>query len=167
MTLESYTASLPRYKQFKVAVKLARLALPLWEKYANTNSLSYIDSVVGMSHTVDKQLLKNSIDGVEAYIESGYLKKLIDGKNEIAKFQNDFVDPIVALQDMDWELPEEVKKVFYSVYNLLEAAMGADQTIFDESTIYVSINQAADALASSKMMTFDEINTLLAEMKKE
>jgi hypothetical protein len=76
-----------------------------------------------------------------------------------------FDDPIIALQDTDWELPNEVQKTFYAVYNLIDTLMGKKKTVFEESSIYVSINQAIDALETSKTLTFDEINKILIDIK--
>jgi len=46
---------------------------------------------------------------------------------------------------------------FYSIHNLLDAALGKERTVFDETTIYVTINQAIDALEGSKSFTTDQI----------
>ena len=69
------------------------------------------------------------------------------------------------MQDCDWELPDEVFKTFYSVHNLLDSLVGKKQTVFGESTIYVSINQAIDAIEKSKTLTLEEINAILEEIK--
>ncbi len=157
--------SLPKDGQFKIAIRLTKLALPIWENYADKNSLTYRDTVIGLTHTVEKKILKDTIDAVEKYLNSNKIEKFIGVKSELTEIRRQFDDPIVALQDTDWELPNEVQKTFYAVYNLIDYLLGKEKTVFDESTIYVSINQAVDALETSKTLTFDEISKILDEIK--
>jgi hypothetical protein len=161
MTLQEYIDSLPKGKQFELAIKLTKLILPIWAKYSEENELSYRDTVVGLAHKVDKELLQNTVKAVEKHLSLDKWKKFMDGKSTLLKLRVQFDDPVVALQDTDWELPDEVLKTFYAVYNLIDAIIGKEQTTFGDSTIYVSINQAADALESSKTMTFDQIHEVI------
>ena len=165
MTLQKYIDSLPKNGQFKVAIRLTKLALPIWENYADENPLTYRDTVFGLTHTIDKKILKVTIDAVETYFNSNKIKKIIGAKNELTEIRKQFDDPIVALQDTDWILPDEVQKTFYAVYNLIDSLLGKANTIFDESKIYVSVNQVADALETSKTLTFEDINKILDEIK--
>ena len=165
MTLQEYTHNLPEDRQFKLAVKLTKLALPIWDNYADKNDLTYRDTVVGMHHSVDRKLLLNTINAIEEYLNLNRLKKLFDGKSKLLELSGQFDDPVVALQDMDWELPDEVLKTFYSVHNMLDTLVGKEQTVFGDSTIYVSINQAIDALETSKSLSSAEIKMILAEIK--
>lgn len=153
---------LTREKQFELAIKLTRLALPVWHTFTAKNELTYIDTVVGMKHEVDKDLLSKTIRAVEEHLRIHKLEKIPDG--HLTELNKQFDDPVVALQDGDWEVADEVKKLFCAVYNLLEA-LGNEMTAYGESTIYVSINQAADSITTAKIMTFDELNNLLAEFK--
>jgi hypothetical protein len=163
MTLQQYTDSLPKKKQIELALRLVRLALPIWEKYSNENDLSYRDSVVGMNHRVDQKLLQDCTNRVEEYLQFSMFKKIMSGKTRLQALRKQFDDPIIALQDADWELPDEVLKTFYSVYNLIDTVVGEEKTTFADSTISVSINQAADAIETSKSLTSDQINAILNE----
>ena len=163
MTLQEYIDSLPKDKQLVIAIHFMKLALPIWTDYADKNVLKYNDTVVGMMHIVNKKILSKSIDAIEDFIN----QRVIDGKDKIIKLSKQFDDPITALQDSDWELPYEVERVFYSVCNLIRFVLGEEKTVFDESMIYVSINQAADALESSGTMTFKELNKILSDIKKQ
>jgi|GEM_PF-1077201 len=164
MTLQKYTDSLSKDEQFKVAIRLTKFALPIWESYADHNQLNYRDTVVGLMHTVDKKLLNDAINAVEIYLNTSKIKKIIRGKSKLKKIYSQFDDPINALQDADWQLPEDVQKTFYAVYNLINFLLGKERNVFDELTIYVSINQAADALETSKILTFDDINKILDDI---
>jgi hypothetical protein len=166
MTLQRFVNSLRRQEQFTIAIKLARLALPIWDDYATQDELDYMDSVVGMSHTVDKKILVRTVDAVEKYVQSEDFKNGNHIKNRFSELLNEFLDPMVALQDLDWELPNEVKLTFYAIHNLLDAATGYDQTPFGEATIFVSINQSIDALTSSKRMAAEDVHSAIGLLKK-
>lgn len=161
MTLEKHIENLPKDKQFDIAIRLTKLSLPIWDKYADKNEPTYRDTVVGLPHSVDRALLKNTIDAVEKYISTNMISKIVIKNTDLLSLSRQFSDPIVALQDIDWELPNEVEKTFYAVHNLLDAALGKEMTAFNESTIYVTINQAIDALDSSKTVTEEEIRKVL------
>jgi len=115
--------------------------------------------VVGLTHSVDKSLLTKTIISVEEHLSSNKSKEILFNLRE------QFDDPIVALQDTDWELPGEVQRTFYSVFNLLEACLGNTENSFGDLTIYVSINQAIDALDISKTLTFEEIKEMIYDRK--
>ena len=157
MTLQEYIDSLPKDEQFQLAIKLTRLSFPVWSNYADRNKLTYRDSVVGMTHIVDRNLLQRSVDIAEEYVSSGVIKKNIIGKNKLSEIYMEFREPVVGLQDTDWELPEEVLNVFYATYNIVRAVLGQKIVGSDEPCIYISISQAINALEESKTLTLDEI----------
>jgi hypothetical protein len=167
MNLEEFINSLPENKQLHLALRLIKLTLPIWESYCQDRDISYRDSVVGLTHATNKELPRNVINAVEEYLSLNRWKRMFSGMKKLSRFRSLFLEPITALQDDDWKLPYEVQTMFYAVYNLLDAAMGKTVTSFGDSTAYVSINQAADALETSKTMTFEEINSLLQEYKNE
>ncbi len=161
MTLKEHIENLQKDMQFDIAISLTKLSLPIWDKYADKNELTYRDTVVGLHHSVDRALPKDTIDAVEKYISTNMINKVIIKNTDLLSLSRQFSDPIVALQDIDWELPNEVEKTFYAVHNLLDAALGKEMTAFNESTIYVTINQAIDALNNSKTLTEEEIRKVL------
>ncbi len=161
MTLKEHIENLQKDMQFDIAIRLTKMSLPIWDKYADKNELTYRDTVVGLHHSVDRALPKDTIDAVEKYISTNMINKVIIKNTDLLSLSRQFSDPIVALQDIDWELPNEVEKTFYAVHNLLDAALGKEMTAFNESTIYVTINQAIDALNNSKTLTEEEIRKVL------
>lgn len=163
MTLKEYIDNLSIDKQFDIAIRLTKLALPIWDKYAEKNELTYRDTVVGLQHSVDRAILKNTIYAVEKYISTNFINKVIIKNIDLLSLSSQFSDPIIALQDLDWELPDEIEKTFYAVHNLLDSALGKEKTAFNETTIYVTINQVIVALDSSKTITQEEIRKILYE----
>jgi hypothetical protein len=167
MTLQEYIEGISKNKQFRIALKLTKQALPILDRYASKHKLTYRDSIVGLIHQVDKNLLRDTIDAIDAVLNSSNSEEKTKNEDIFADLCKKFDDPIVALQDLDWELPKEVEKIFYSVYNLTEFMNGNEQTVFEESTIYVAINQAADALITNKLMSFHEIIQLCRDINSD
>ena len=165
MSLQKHIDALSKRAQFKLAIRLARIAMPIWENYTEKNRLFYIDSVVGLTHSIDKRLLQNTISAIEIYLYQNGFMRFISGKSDLIKLRREFDEPVSALQDMDWELPDLVAKTFYGIYNMIDSLIGKERTVFNEPTIYVAVNQLADALESSKLLTFDELNQILKEIK--
>ena len=156
MTLQEFCDSLPEKKQIELALRFVKIALPIWEEFAKKSKLKYIDSVVGLSHKVDSELLKRTIQKIENNADISELKNIYD----------EFTDPIVSLQDSDWELPRKVELTFYSVHNLLSGLTQEGNTVFNESYFYVSVNQAIDAITKAKILTRDKIKSIIDEFRQ-
>jgi hypothetical protein len=167
MTLQNYISSLSIEKQLKLAVRLAKLALPIWENYAGKNKLAYRDSVVGLKHTVIKDLLKETIDLIEQYPVLDKPDNSDGSEDKILTLYRKFSDPVIALQDSDWELPDEVTQTFYSIYNLIDTIIEGRQIHFSGISFYVSINQVIDALDISETLSSDEIDKILDDIQNE
>lgn len=161
MSLQEFCDSLSKKKQLELALLLAEKALPVWNKYVDQNKLVYRDSVVGLNHEVPNTLLTDTIKEIKKYISGIALLRFFKPKTNLMKLNSYFDDPLVALQDLDWEPPIPVEKIFYSVYNLLESVMGKHVTVSNERTIYVSINQAIEALVSGGVLTEFQIKEIL------
>lgn len=155
MDLDEYCKRLPKEKLFNLAISLCEKTLPIWDAYSVNNKLSYRDSVVGLLHEVNTDILSKSISSCRKCPFENTPNKL-----ELQNLLKEFEDPIVALQDLDWELPSAVKLTFYAVYNLLEGIQ-KPITVFDELTQYVSVNQAVNALEESGLMNFEQIRMII------
>ena len=160
-TLEEHLASLAPDQQWQVAWQMAAAALPIWEAYARDGQLRYVDSVVGMVHDVAPDLLARALAEAKVLVDTPDMDSLPHGTGRMHAIQSEFLDPIVALQDMDWELPAPVQLVFYAVSNLVDALAGQAQTVFSESTRYVVVNQAVDALQQTGLLHEGAIRAIL------
>src|SRR5688572_14485984 len=101
MTLIKYVTSLDNVTQHRLAITLLEKAIPIWDQFASEHSLEYSDSIVGMSHVIAKDILSRALEVIK------------DGsthKNSMAmkKIRHEFMEPMVALQDDDWQLPYAV-----------------------------------------------------------
>ncbi len=165
MSLQGLIENLPPENQFELAIQLAKCTLPIWKKFAVKNKLNYHDTIVGLKHAVDENLPEGTLIAIEIYLTAKKLQYNFDNKEEIWQLYKQFEDPIVALQDDDWELPDDVLKTFYAIYNLLKATIGIKKTTFDENVVYVSINQSVEALEISGLLTVEEIDGIIAKFK--
>lgn len=139
--------------QIKLCLQFTKLASIVWENHCQGKVVNYVDTVVGLKHTIQPDLLNRTIQEVS--------KTIIDQK-QINKLKKEFEDPIISIQDLDLELPKPVEKAFHSVYNLLELKPKLKQTMFRESYPYLIINQAIDSISSSKTKSDEEIKNILA-----
>jgi hypothetical protein len=157
MDLESWCRSLPEAELLNLALRLCNKALPIWDEYCEENKPEYVDTVVGMFHKVDPGFLKRISLYIETYIEPHSPGSLDEG---LKKLEDEFTDPIIALQDQDWDLPDAVRLTFYAFYNLV-CGVKEKYSVFNELSNYVSVNQALDALMSAGKITQKEARELV------
>ncbi len=161
MALDEIVANLSRQHQLELAILFVEKTQGIWEAYTVSGTLDYTDTVVGMYHVVKPDLLSRSLE-----IFRNEQKNPGTNAPAVKALLDEFADPIVAMQDDDWEMPDEVEKTFYATYNLLKKLDGEETTVFNESTIYLVMNQAIDALLTSGVMSLEEVNNLVAQYRK-
>ncbi len=160
MSLKEYTAALTEKQRFNLAIELIEQLLPIWNDFSsNKKNLEYVDTVVAMYHSVDKEIIERTTKLAKKWIDNESDKK------ELQRLNNWFSDPIVALQDFDWEIPENIQLIFYSAHNLLGKLNGETKTIFGDEQLYLAINQAIDSIIKSGLMTENEIKELMEKHK--
>ena len=101
MTLQELTSNLPKERQLELALKLIKFAMPIWDKFADNNKLWYRDTVVGLEHSVERNLLLDTINEVGNYLSVNQIQKIFIKNADLLPFSRKFSDPIVALQDSD------------------------------------------------------------------
>jgi hypothetical protein len=111
-----------------VQLALCRHALGVWEAYVRRHGpVEYVDSVVGLYHTVDSALPRDALASVEAGADRGGVAQR-------------YLEPLAPLQDDDLELPGHIELAYYSIYNLYRSAV-EDAAIDD----WLIVNQALAA----------------------
>ena len=89
----------------KAHVRACAYSVSAWDKFcANGRNLTYKDSVVFLTHSVDKSLLNSALQAVIDNHSDGLL--------------DSFLEPINALEEMDWTPGQNIEYAFYSIYNL-------------------------------------------------
>ena len=124
MTLQQQIDKLDYQSQIKLCLKLTNLACDVWNNYSKGKTVNYVDSVVGLKHNIQPDLLNRTVQEVS---------KINFNQKQINKLKKEFQDPIIAIQDLDLELPNPVEKAFHSVHNLLELKPKLKQTIFGDN----------------------------------
>lgn len=80
-------------------------SLSAWDQYVRDgNGLGYRDSVVSMKHYLREDLPNNALQAIMNNAPSKEISEL-------------YLEPIAALQEMDWEPPEYIEYAYYSIYN--------------------------------------------------
>ncbi|MFW5871847.1 MAG: hypothetical protein ACOCUT_01950, partial [bacterium] len=128
MTLKEFIETLDKQTQYDLALTLTERTLIIWDNYAKENKLEYVDTVVGMHHIVDKDILSRTLKTIRHELTNPGTQQ-----KQINKLRDEYDDPIIAMQDLDWELPYPVEKTFYATRNLLDKINGQETTVFDES----------------------------------
>lgn len=106
-------------------------ALVVWLTYALRVRPEYMDSVVGIHHVVDLDLPTRALDEVRRRHDPP----------DVAVTQRAYLEPIVALQDSDWELPDErLLYAYYAVYNLHRLAFEPQDTVTDTLVLSQAIS---------------------------
>ena len=161
MTLQDAVNSFSERKQLDLALALVTKALPIWHAYAEERDLMYRDTFVGLQHQIAKEILENTVNSVKEHLIMNKWVKSFSGKGNLINALGAFQEPITAIQDRDLVLPYPVERIFYAVYNLLSAIVGEKVAVSGEQTIYIAINQAADALESARILTSDQIEEVI------
>lgn len=117
-----------------VHLSLCRQALAIWEAYAQQYApITYVDSVIGMQHTVEIELPHEAYASVAAGVDR-------------ANVARRYYEPIVAMQDDDLEFPDQIEMVYYAIYNLFQKYI-AQKAISDTLIIEQALSATADSAA--------------------
>ena len=144
--------------QLSLALLLTQKALPVWEKYSQANQAVYRNSSSGPFIKINSLLLQTSIEEIIAGSLIHFPNK--DSK-KIKQCNDDFIGPLIAMQDGNWHATYPVKKVFLAVYNILKGILDQDNIPALKSLLALSINQSLDCLDVSKLYSREEIEIFL------
>lgn len=179
--LETFCGNLSDEAQLKIAIRLSKLAMPVWENHFNNYpaDLKKLNDLI-----TDENRLKRGTDNIDVgflmraleKIERSYAaaKEKTRG-NPIPLMKSDVtLTPMLhtcmqPLQNQNWDsvLPRYVRLVFTSVFNILVWILYRRQTPEYETHIYVAINQASDVILQKSILTNMAWNQLLNEFKDE
>lgn len=148
--------------QLSLALLLTQKALPVWEKYSQANQAVYRNSSSGPFIKINSHLLQTSIEEIIAGSLVHFPNK--DSK-KIKQCNDDFIGPLIAMQDGNWHATYPVKKVFLAVYNILKGILDQDNIPALKSLLALSINQSLDCLDVSKLYSREEIENFLEVYK--
>jgi hypothetical protein len=113
----------------------AELALPVWQKHCDGHEMEYYDTVVGMQHVVDPGLPARAVDHMRACVDGGVFRPDY-------QVDDDYGEPITALQDDDFELPEAVLMAYYGIYNAFNLCVGLEFPGREHQACALSVHQS-------------------------
>ena len=103
--------ALPPDSRRRVHQYLCARALEVWERFAaDAGKIRYMDSVVGLAHTVDLRLPADAFQAAFGEPDEA----------TVAAIDRRYLEPITALQDDDVEFPDEIGYAYYAIYNAFE-----------------------------------------------
>jgi len=148
--------------QLHLALSLARKALPVWERFTQTQEIVYRNSSTGPFNKIESQLLYVAIEEMQLRSQLQYPTS---DQKKINQCYYNFVGPVLALQDGAWTAPYPVKRIFLSVYNILKSIMEKNSVPGFQNYLAAAINQSIDCLDVSKLYSRNEIAVFLAAYK--
>jgi len=175
--LDEYCNSLSDKAQLKIALRLGKIALPVWENYF-TNNPDVMDAVndlikednriKGGAAKIDIELPRRALEKIEGSLKNSDSPKVPSMKSD-ALLQPLLATMMQPLTNPQWDdiLPYSIKLVFTMVWNILTWILMRRKTDADETHIYIAINQGADILMSEKIYGTPEIEELLIEYKDQ
>lgn len=161
---EVWWALLDSPVQLEMSLTLARKALPAWQKYCEINEPVYRNSSSGPFIKINEGILHSSIKIIEEAGQHGFPAA---DNIHISRCYNEFVAPLIAMQDGDWAITYTAKKVFMGVYNILKAITEQENITAMKSLLSLSINQSLDCLDMSKMYSREEIKSFLQSYRNQ
>ena len=167
MPLSELINSFEKKDRIEIAIELIEIGLPIWKNYNLQNRIEYTDSVVGMYHKINKNLIEKSIKLLKNINRQNNF--MADKINElkIKSLHDEIREPVVAREDDDYEIPIEVELILYSTSNLIQYVMGKSYSWLNENLAYISINQSIDAITKSGILNSDEIRNIIENKKNE
>jgi|GEM_PF-5035067 len=153
---------LPLSETQQLALALAKKTMPIWQSYTQETIISYKDSTNGAHKNIDPRFLQSSLAILTVHASD---VSTLDVDPEIRNCYNEFVEPIVALQDGLWTPPFPVKKIFFSMYYILKSMVERTDEASQREYLSISIAHAFDSLDMTRLYNSKEINAFIDSYK--
>ena len=124
----------PPEKRRLAALSLCQRSLAVWESHHPHGVTStYQESITGSIQTLEVALPREALNAIRLGTDN-------------AKIQERYREPIVALQDVDLEVPDDAEFAYYAIYNAFRCYVQG--LPIEEKLI---LNQALSALPEEEM----------------
>ncbi len=166
--LDEFCNKLPEATQVALAIRLIEIALPAWEDHVTEHpgDLKRVNKLItqkhyvqGGAHQVVKQLPRVALHELKETIAGGANLK----ENSILKGQLATIMEPLTLSTWDGMLPAPARLAFTAVFNLLTFLLFRRVNEANETTVYVSINQACDCILQKEFLSLPELERVLKE----
>ncbi len=178
--LDEYCNSLSDEAQLKIALRLGKLALPVWDKFfmENPSEIKKLNRLIeaavhvqGGKSQIDINFPGRSLEKIKRSYENAKKKGglPLPGMKSDGTLSTVLATSMQPLTNPEWDetFPYSVRLVFTLVWNIVTWILMRRRTDADETHIYIAINQAADVLMSENILTAPQINEILEEYKNE
>ena len=150
--------NLNNLSKLQFAILLIEKSLPVWEKFTGDQDVIYRDVATITPGRIDNKLLQLSV--AEMHHSSLHDFPAFDNK-KINHYFNEFVGPVIALQDGKWLPPYPVKKIFLAAYFTLKSILEQTNLSSLEFLLSTAITEALDCIAMSKLYNSEELLEIL------
>ncbi len=168
--LDEYCNSLPEHAQIAMSMRLIEIALPLWEEYVkkHPDELANVNALITQGHRVHGGLAKiaeslprSALHELQTMIAE---KKDLNRSSSLKRYLATFMEP---LTNPGWDdvLPLSVRLVFTAVWNLLTYVLYTQKNQEGETHIYIAVNQACDAILREKLLSQNDLESVIQEYK--
>ena len=133
-TLANQFLALSPEQRKAAQVLLAEHALTKWIAHVSSKGhMQYREMVAGTTQVVDKSLPEDALESVRIGRDSGNVRER-------------YKEPITAIRDEDFQLPDPIEFAYYAIYNLFEKYV-AQKPVDD----WVIVNQAISSEENEAM----------------
>lgn len=139
--------ALPLHRRHDAMRVACSYAGELWDRYAQGGPITYTDGVVGMHHILDMHLPGRAIAAVD--------RKLAGDHVPPDDIWTEYREPITALQDGDLDLPDDIARAYYAIYNLYGFVFGRLRLYDDGDVVLRQALTREDMLAEWWTRTWD------------
>jgi len=147
--------------QLKLAFYLAGKALPIWERFAALQVVSYRAVSAGDATIIEMDMLKKALYEINHHAQDHFPGSDSD-ITKINEYYKLFIGPVLALKDGIWVCAYPVKKLVLSVYYILLGIVEQHNTTAHENYFAEAINAALECIELSRLYTPEEMASILA-----
>jgi hypothetical protein len=176
--LDEYCNSLSDEAQLRMAIRLSREALPVWNDHLKKHpqDLDKLNALIkpenkvrGGQGKINQDFLKKAIDKIEQSYEKtkGSVWPIAGMKGDLLLHPY-WVTLMQPLTNSSWDhvLSKPARLVYTSIWNILTWILYKRMNEQQETHIYISINQSCDALLSEDILKKEQIEKILREQQE-
>ncbi len=158
MVEEVWWKNVSSLHQLQLALHLAEMALPVWEKFTALQVVSYRAASAGSLTIIESNLLQKTVEEIILHAQLHFPDS---DTMKINQYYKRFIGPVLALKDGIWVCAYPAKKIFLSVYFILMSIVEQHGLTANENFLSEAIKAALECMELSKLYTREEIASFL------
>ena len=158
MNLKETVASLSEYAKLELGIRFLEIGLPIWDNFSRESvDSATVHGCLLEFDIIDPKIISLSIQLGKAWIQP----KPVATQAKLKKDLKELVKEFSIFLCLKSELEPHPQLIFDAASNFLDYLNAESIHLLQESMIYHCINQSVDAIVKEKLLTWDEINTIL------